>query len=112
MSTIPPGNKNLFSGIALRLQHVNSQLSSPGTDSGIANKKPFKMLLQISATTSPVYLFLLLVFWKPESSGRLIFAKNEALKLLTSWSMQELLEDEDQLRTGSFLCPGALRLCP
>lgn len=112
MITIPPGNKNLFSGLALRLQHINNQLSSPGTDSGLANKKPFKMLLQICATTSLVYLFLLLVFWKPGSSGTLTFTKSEALELLTSQSTQELLEDEDQLTTGSFLCPGALRLCP
>ena len=28
------------------------------------------------------------------------------------WSTRQLLEDEDQLRTGSFLHPGTLRLCP
>lgn len=71
------------------------------------------MLLQISATTSLVSLFVLLAFsWKPEPSGRLIFPKSEGLELLTCMSMQEVLEGEDQVRTGSFLHPAALRLHP
>lgn len=110
MSTIPPGNENLSSGVALLLHHVRNQLSSPGTNSCLDDSKPFKMLWQVSATTALVCL-LLVISQKPRSSGRLIHTKSKALELIMRWSRKELLEDEDQLRTGSLLYPGALRLC-
>lgn len=110
MSTIPPGKENLSLSVSLLLQHVRNQLSSPGTNSCLADSKPFMTLWQVSATTALVCL-LLVISQKPRSSGRLILTKSKALELITRWSRKELLEDEDRLRRGSLLCPGALRLC-
>lgn len=60
MSTIPPGNENLSLSVALLLQHVRNQLSSPGTNSCLADSKPVKMLWQVSATTALVFLLLVI----------------------------------------------------
>lgn len=68
------------------------------------------MLWPVSATTALVCL-LLVISQKPRSSGRLILTKTKALEVLMRWSRKELLEDEDQQRTGSLLYRGALRLC-
>lgn len=110
MNAIPPGNENLPLSVALLLQHVRNQLSSPATNSCLADSKPFKVLWQVGATTALVCL-LLGIPQKLSNSGRIILTKSKALELITRWSRKELLEDEDQLRTGSLLCPGALRLC-